>query len=535
MILNKNYIGFEESNQFTKLIIDYVNQETNTKQFYSHFPSIENFSTQIKEKTFDSNSRKILAIELLKQYEYSNIILTKNSTTLQQINLLEQENTYTITTGHQLCLFTGPLYFIYKILSVIKWCEELKTKYPTYNFVPVFWMASEDHDFAEINHIYTSEGKINWGINSKNKPVGQLQLQNFSSVTDNVAKLATNNFAKKQLEEWINCYNKSKNLSTATRNLVHSLFAEKGLIIIDGDSKVLKKELVEIIKKDIVENSNYSTITSSNKLLKNIGYKTQVNGREINFFYINNSGRSLIKKQKEHYRVENTDKILTKEQLINEIENYPERFSPNVIIRPLYQEKILPNLAYIGGPGEIAYWLQLKSLFQVNNIHFPILVLRSFVYLIQAKDFNQLKKAGITLQDLFRTDKEIERKLIALNKDGGHKEKWEEINNCFQQIIDIAKKSDNKLSSEIIKLKTSNNKQLKSIFKKLEKIQGSKVSTKHKKVKSIKNKYFPNKLPQERYFNILEYGKTESIKELIHSIYNEISTTQNEIQLLEIY
>ncbi|MCZ2140348.1 MAG: bacillithiol biosynthesis cysteine-adding enzyme BshC, partial [Bacteroidia bacterium] len=184
---------------------------------------------------------------------------------------------------------------------------------------------------------------------------------------------------------------------------------------------------------------------------------------------------------------------------------------------------------------EIAYWLQLKSLFQANNIHFPILLLRSFVYLIQAKDFNQLKKAGITLQDLFKTDKEIKRKLIALNKDGGHKEKWEEINNCFQQIIDIAKKSDNKLSSEIIKLKTSNNKQLKSIFKKLEKIQGSKVSTKHKKVKSIKNKYFPNKLPQERYFNILEYGKTESIKELIHSIYNEISTTQNEIQLLEIH
>ncbi len=528
--MNALHISFEQSKQFSKLILDYVNDANNVKPFYNLRPDISSYQTMMEQKNYNQNYRPVLVDELKAQYEQAGINIKKSTAVNQHIISLLNEDTYTVTTGHQLCVFTGPLYFIYKILSTIKWCEELRKAYPTKNFVPVFWMATEDHDFAEVNHVHIGKQKLSWDINSNEQPVGRLNLEDFGSFAEQVLALAQNDFSKAQIEEWISCYTQSENLSIATRKLVHLLFADYGLVILDADSKPLKQLFIPYIKKDVLEQNNYEVLTQTNLALKQ-HYKTQVNGRSINFFYLSKWGRKLITQHKNKFEVQGTDISLTAEEIANDIEQNPDNYSPNVIMRPLYQEVILPNLSYIGGPGEIAYWLQLKDVFVNNNIAFPILTLRSFVLMVQHQHQNKLEKMGLSAVDLFEPLLTIERKLVALTHDGGQQEVLETFNKALQNLIDIAQKTDNKLSSEILAYKLEWIGKLEHLGKKLDKQQREKVRLQTENFATIQSLYFPNGSPQERYYNVLTYGIQQSVKQFITATYNSLSTSQKEITI----
>lgn len=526
--MNALHISFEQSKQFSKLILDYVNNADNLKPFYNQRPQISSYQTMMDQKNYNQSFRPILVNELKAQYEQAEINLKKHPSVNQHIESLLDENTYTVTTGHQLCIFTGPLYFIYKILSTIKWCEELKLAYPTQKFVPIFWMATEDHDFAEINHVNIGSKKLSWNINSNDQPVGRLGLEDFGSFAEQVLALAQNDFSKSQITEWIACYTSSENLSIATRKLVHLLFADYGLVILDADSKPLKQLFIPYIKKDVLEQSNYEVLTQTNLALKQ-QYKTQVNGRSINFFYLSKWGRKLITLHKNKFEVQGTDISFTVEEITKDIEQNPDNYSPNVIMRPLYQEVILPNLSYIGGPGEIAYWLQLKDVFANNNITLPILTLRNFVLIVQHQHQNKLQKTGLSATDLFESGLTIERKLVALSNNGGQQEALDTFKKALQNMIDIAQKTDNKLSSEILSHKITWTETLEHLSKKLDKQQREKVAIQSKNFATIQALYFPNGTPQERFFNVLSYGIQQSVKQFIVNTYDNLSTSQTEV------
>ena len=526
--MNALNISFEQSKQFSKLILDYVNNANNVKPFYNLRPEISSYQTMMEQKNYNQSYRPVLVDELKAQYEQAGINLKKSTAVNQHVISLLNEDTYTVTTGHQLCVFTGPLYFIYKILSTIKWCEELRIAYPNKNFVPVFWMATEDHDFAEVNHVHIGNQKLSWDIDSKEQPVGRLSLDNFELFAEQVLALAQNDFSKSQIEELISCYTQSENLSIATRKLVHLLFANYGLVIMDADSKALKQLFIPYIKKDILEQSNFEVLTQTNLALKQ-HYKTQVNGRSINFFYLSKLGRKLITQHKNKFEVQGTDISFTAEEISNDIEQNPENYSPNVIMRPLYQEVILPNLSYIGGPGEIAYWLQLKDIFVNNNIAFPILTLRSFVLMVQHQHQNKLLKLGLSATALFETILTIERKLVSLTHDGGQQEVLETFNKALQNLIEIAQKTDNKLSSEILAYKLEWTGKLEHLSKKLDRQQREKVRIQSENFANIQALYFPKGTAQERHYNILTFGVQQSIKQFIVNVYNNQSISQKEV------
>ena len=154
----KHSISYKDTDSFTSLILDYIEKDGRLKNFISHFPEIENFEKQIKEKKSHLIERDIL-VDVLKDQNGSFLLSEKSK---NNINLLRDDNTFSVTTGHQLCLFAGPMYFLYKIISTINLCENLAEKYPNYNFIPIFWMASEDHDFKEISNlnIFNKELKV---------------------------------------------------------------------------------------------------------------------------------------------------------------------------------------------------------------------------------------------------------------------------------------------------------------------------------------------------------------------------------------
>lgn len=366
------HISLEEAGYFSTLFLDYVNHAHKVFPFYNYSPSPDSFELAIKDISLFKFNRELLAEVITKQYEESNCPLPKANS-----QLLSMDNTYTVCTGHQPCLFTGPLYFVYKIISSINLAEELKKKFSEYNFIPLYWMLGEDHDFEEINHIYLSGKKIQWK-NKKGGAVGRYSTRGMEEVIENLKPFLGKSInAEKILYLFSEAYIHRKNLSDATRYLVNELFGKYGLLVLDADDMKLKNEFKEIIRDDILNHTNFKLVNHTITQLKSIGYEAQVIPKEINFFILSKNFRARINK---------TEVKKNPELWQKKVDTETERFSPNVVTRPLYQQKILPNIAYVGGPAEIAYWLEYKSMFDYHNIFYPVLIPRNFVHISYRSD-----------------------------------------------------------------------------------------------------------------------------------------------------
>lgn len=522
-------IDCNKSNYYTSFILDYLNENEKIKSLYNLFPNIENFKKQVqlKSENYNHSFRTTLVTELHKQYEEISI----SDKTKSNLELLKNNNSFTVTTGHQLNLFTGPLYFLYKIISTIKTCEILKNKYPNQNFIPIYWMATEDHDFEEINHFNFGEKKIIWNKNAKGA-VGKLSLDGLEKVFDEFKNLNISTNHKKLSDLFYKSYLVHNNLADATRYLVNELFGKYGLVIIDGNSKILKQELISTVKNDIFKNFTHSIVNDTNTLIANAGYKTQVNPREINFFYLKPNLRERIVLENELFKINNTDITFTKEQLEIEIENYPERFSPNVLLRPLYQEIILPNLSYVGGGGEIAYWLQLKNVFENSKITFPILQIRNSILLLNNKQLKNIDKLNLAFENLVQNKSIVIEKIIKNNS----KEKFD-----FSKQIDFLKLQFNSLkevakSTDISFLKAVNAQEIKqikgllSLEKKLNKAEKKKNELKIQQIEYLYNSLSSNNSLQERYTNFSFFYDINFLEKL----FLEINPFTQKIYLLNI-
>lgn len=397
---------------FSRLIHQYLSEEKNVQSLYGLFPTIENFEKQIKLKSSETINREILVKKLKLQYDG----ISNTDKTLNNVEKLAHNNTFTITTGHQLNLFTGPLYFIYKIVSTIKLTQQLSQKYPDYQFVPIYWMASEDHDFEEINHFHLSEHqKITWQTDQKGA-VGRFKTENLQPVyeefVDNLGEGTSSEELKKLFET---SYLQGYTLAQASRVLVHNLFAGYGLVIIDADDADFKRLFIPQITKELKEQIIYTEVSKTNTYLKSQSLDIQVNPRDINLFYLLENSRNRIVKVNENYTVNQTNLVFTENQLLEELEKHPERFSPNVLMRPLYQEVILPNLTYIGGGGEINYWLQLKSAFEHFKTTFPLLIVRNSALFTTEKQEKKWEKLGLDNVDFLQESSKIIEKILDKN------------------------------------------------------------------------------------------------------------------------
>ncbi len=403
--IDRQSIPYRDTGFFGKSILDYLDDEPKLKPFYGRRPSIESFADQLADKAKNYGHRDLLVKALMDQY-------AKAKLKSDSLELLADEKTFTITTGHQVCFFTGPLYSFYKIISTINTCRQLKTAYPDYNFVPVFWMATEDHDFEEANHFFLLNGKIEWE-SGQGGAVGRMDLVGMDEVLELMKeKLGIGYRSGELLEIFKSAYFKHKNAADATRFLVHHFFGDYGVVSIDGDDPVLKGICIPTFAKEIVDKTSYKAVTETNKHLGE-HYSLQVTPREINLFYLHDQLRERLVEDDGGYAVLNTSIRFSAEELKEEMEHHPERFSPNVVLRPLYQEMILPNLAYIGGGGELNYWFQLKGVFEDFNVPMPVLMLRNSVMVIDRHSSRLMDKLGLTLNELFRNSAfELEQELV---------------------------------------------------------------------------------------------------------------------------
>ncbi|MDQ4139294.1 MAG: bacillithiol biosynthesis cysteine-adding enzyme BshC [Bacteroidota bacterium] len=487
-------IDYSATHAFSSLVTDYLQQNKNLTPFYHRFPAPENFKLQIAEKQFAPEQRTLLCEELERQYA---VLPNVHASVRKNLNLLRQPNTFTITTGHQLSLFTGPLYFIYKIITAIKTAQQLQQQYPDYNFVPVYWMATEDHDFAEINH-FTLFGKTyTWETDQKGA-VGRFK-------TDSIASLIESLPESYPLFE--KAYTEFDTLSAATRFLANELFSEFGLISIDADAPAFKKALQPVIKNELLEQTTYKLVNATTEKLATAGYKTQVTPREINLFYLDNGLRERLVLKEGRYQVLNTNLSFSKEEILALAETQPEKFSPNVILRPLYEEILLPNLCYIGGGAEIAYWFQLKGVFDYFKVPFPILMLRNSGLYITKNYINRLHKLNLQPTDLFQDLPTLKKQVTATfqEKELNLEEEKKQVEAVFAQIEKLAATIDPTLSRTVAAEAQKTHNALAVLEKKIVKANDSKYETIYNQLTSLKDKLFPNGTLQERVDNLLTY------------------------------
>ncbi len=526
------HIPFEKTGFFSKIMLDYLHQDEKIKSFFNNFSDLEGFRNQIIEKknNFSISNRKVLSESLSNQYK-GFVISDK---TQENIKLLQQENTFTVTTGHQLNLFTGPLYFLYKIISAINLSEQLSEKYPNENFVPVYWMATEDHDFDEINYFNFDGKKVKWNRDSGGA-VGRFSTEGLEDVykvfSNHLGNSKKSNYLKELFSQG---YLNHKNLADATRYIANELFKEFGLVIVDGDDTELKKVFSPYVKEELLHQKSYKEVSKTITNLQE-NYKIQVNPREINLFYLGDNFRERIVFEDDLYKVNNTDIQFTEKQVLEELKENPTAFSPNVIMRPLYQEIILPNLCYIGGGGEQAYWLQLKNYFESVNIPFPILLLRNSVQVLSEKQAIKLERLGINLEEIFLNQYDLLSKKVLENSDlkVNFTDKKAFLEKQFSELKQVAKQTDVSFINAVNAQERKQIKGLENLEKKLLRAEKKRQVDLVNRITKIQNELLPNESLEERQRNFshyyLEYGD-----QFIEFLKTALNPLQLEFTILEL-
>ncbi len=517
MKFNATQIPYRETGLFTSLVNDYIELKGEAQTFVNYAPNLEGFKKAIEQRASFPTNRKVLFSVLQKQYETLAQKTQSNQASAESkeafkavnanVNLLLEENTFTITTAHQPNIFTGPLYFFYKIIHAIQLAAELKKQFPKYNFVPVYYMGSEDADLQEVGS-YTLAGEAyQWNTKQKGA-IGRMK------VDDELVKLLQNlegywsvkQAGKEALAILKQAYQKGATINEATLELVHAYFGQYGLVVLQPDDAAFKSLFVEVMEKELKTGFSQKAIQPTLQQLTK-KYHVQSEGRPINLFYLTDNSRTRIEKQEATYVIVDTDIKFSEDEIIKELHAHPDRFSPNVILRGVYQETILPGIAFIGGGGELAYWMELKNVFDAVNVHYPLLQLRNSFVFINEKQTAHWDKLGFSLESIFNPTLALELEYIKnqTKENLALTNHIASLNSLYQSIQQDVIKIDASLGDHAQNLSIQAQKKLALLEKKMIRAEKRKQKTSIDRLQAIKSSLFPNNSLQERVENFSEW------------------------------
>jgi len=495
-----SFLPYTSTGFFSNIVGDYLAQATVLRPFYEHLPNMEGIKDSIEARNLNPINRTLLVKVLEAQYKG----LAVSDKVANHIQLLAKEQVYTVTTAHQPNIFTGPLYFIYKIMHAVKLSAELSAAFPDKKFVPVYYMGSEDADLDELGYINLGGQKLVWQT-KQTGAVGRMKvdksfIQLLHAIEGQIAVLPNGN---QLVQLFNNCYTEGKMIQQATLELVNHLFANYGVIVLIPDNAALKAEFIPLVQKELLNQFSHSIVEKTANELS-LHYKVQAAGRHINLFYLINDRRERIELRADGiYEVQALKLEFTKEAILEELQKFPERFSPNVILRGVFQETILPNIAFIGGGGELAYWLELKQVFKAAEVPYPLLVLRNSFLFIEKVQQDKWKKHSFNNQDLFTKTADLINRLVkekSTNQLSLQRELAEAIM-FYENIQAICGSIDNSLSDHVASLKVKALKKLTELEKKMLRAEKNKFEIAIQQITQLKQALFPENNLQERTYN----------------------------------
>lgn len=507
------YITLDHSSGLSKLFVDHVTSLGNYDKIGADIEKIGNAKK-------DFSHRKTLVETLLNQYKESGIEVT--GLLKDNIHALHNENAFTVTTGHQLCVFSGPLYVIHKIISAVHTCNELNRINKNNKFVPVYWMATEDHDIEEISYVNIFREKFKVEFSSTGS-TGNLNSGDVVKQISQLKELAGDlPFAKEILNIINDCYRDGVLLKHAHRKFIHALFEQLGVVIIDGDAPAFKKIVTDIFGNELNNQVVYNTVTQQNSLLLEKGYSVQVNPRELNLFLLEKNSRSRIEKDGGGFKLVDSNQTISKPEMDEILQKHPEKISPNVLLRPLYQCTILPDVAMVGGPAEIAYWRQLDGLFEVHNVPMPLLLPRMFAFYLNDKQYDVLTEIEKEKLNVFGNESSWTSAWVKKGTSYvSFEDEKKELERLFQILNEKATAVDKSLTGFVASEKSKSEKFIVALDEKIVRSLKKNSENELNALKQLHVKLFPEGSWQERHESALpylwRYGKdfiTQVLKEI---------------------
>ncbi|MDB4505801.1 bacillithiol biosynthesis cysteine-adding enzyme BshC [Saprospiraceae bacterium] len=496
-------IPYEEVPQVSSRDKAYAREDSCLRPFYKYPTEYASFAQVIEDKKNDYTNRDVLFKALQRQYSKLGVPEEVKS----NINKLKSENTFTIVTAHQPSLFTGPLYYIYKIISTINLVKKLNTYLPNYQFVPIFITGGEDHDFEEMNHVNLFSNQLVWE-NNETGSVGAMKTSSLKNVLKELKVILGETLNGKKIYELMEqTHTNFDTYSDAALSLVNELFGKDGLVCLNMNQADLKREFIPIIRDEIFNQVSQPLVLATAEKLNEVGFKTQASPREINFFYLNHQIRERIVIKNDRYHILNTEISFSKEEMENEIENHPEHFSPNVIMRPLFQELILPNLAYIGGGGELAYWLERKTQFEYFQLNFPMLIRRNSAVWIDKGTKKRMNKLGLNPSTLFQATEDLIKNFVKKNSEGelSFSSEKKELEAIFEKVKNKTIEVDASLGKTVLAESVKQIKSLENLESRVMRAEKQKHEVSINQIRNLKEKLFPANGLQERKDNFMAF------------------------------
>lgn len=538
------FVNFSQIPANSKLFLDFLYNFNNVKPFYTHnfrekelFPVIFNQNRKI-----DSIRREKIYDILKNQYQDTNT----SKKTQTNIELLKNPNTLAVVTGQQLGVFGGPLYTIYKTITVIKLCNSLSEEFDSYNFVPVFWMESEDHDLEEITSLTIPDEagnpkQINYldpQLASENRQsVGDLQLGSEIEVflKNFRESMRTTDFSEFQFSILSDAYQSDSNYLQAFRKLMISLFDSYGVILFNPKDKDAKELLKPLFIQEINDFRKHTEALVNVSATLDDNYHAQVKVKPVNLFMQYDGGRYLIEPVEDGFRLKNKRVKFTKEELLEKLDSEPELFSPNVLMRPVCQDYLFPTAFYVGGPGEIAYFAQALLLYNFFKVNKPVLFPRASVTLVEKSINSLLTKYNLKFTELFSGKDKLAEKIINALSGSGIEETFnsskEEIDKILEKMRTNFVDIDPQLADMAAKYKQKIFSYLDEYKAKAAEAQKRKYDVVIKQSQKAMNNLYPGSVLQERVFNYF-YFSNKYGADLLNIMYDEIAIDKFEHQLI---
>jgi len=390
--------------------------------------------------------------------------------------------------------------------------EVLGKRYPQKHFVPVFYMGSEDADLEELGHIYLDGEKLIWDTHQTGA-VGRMATGGLEKIIDRIeGEFGGYPFGGELVSLLKESYLGADNIQQATFSLLHHLFGKQGLVVLLPDNRKLKTAMRGIFKDDLTSHIPYQVTEKNTRALAEL-YPVQANPRPINLFYLKDNIRERIDWKDGRFFVHNTTIHFSPEAMEKELANFPERFSPNVILRGLYQSSILPDIAFVGGGGETAYWLELKPLFHHYRVPFPVLVLRNSFLVVKKNWRQKMEKAGLTAEGLFKPVENLMEDYVRAHADHplDLDQERRELQDLYQRIKALCGAVDKTLEQHVEKLEVQANQKLEELEKKILRAEKKNHEEVRRRIQEVREALFPLDNLQERIDNFIpwyaSYGK----------------------------
>lgn len=538
-----NYKDIPDVGGFTNLFNDYVSDFKKVQQFYEwDFRQKNNFKLRCDKIRNDYKHRSSIYEILLRQ----NKDFGCSENTFFNLENLRSENSFAVVTGQQVGILGGPLYTIYKIITLLKLTEHLNHNFPDTQFVPIFWLEGEDHDFDEVNKIkiVTSDNQIktiDYQVKAKSGQhgaVGNYTLENILALLKQLqSALPVTEFKSKVLEVAEACYYDGATFEKSFVNLVNHLFPKAGIIFISSNDSSVKKLLAEIFQKEIESHPRTCQLVIQKSAELEQKYHAQIKPRALNLFLFHKGGRYLIEPRENDYSLKGTRKFLTKEEIQQIINETPELLSPNVVLRPVCQDTILPTAVYIGGPSEIAYFAQLKPIYEQFRVGMPILYPRASATLVEGKVAKILDKYELDVISVLNDIEKVKKRVINLVSEIKIDELFTDTNSRINDVLSEMKFGLGYVDQTLLgALETTREKiesHLNNLKEKTDSAQKQKHETALRQVEKAINNLMPDGNLQERELNIFSYMIKYGL-EFHKQLVNEIEIDKFEHQILEV-